>query len=97
MDKTWTYGELYAAIQSLAEKYELNPRFNFVINLYASNRYTINECLREMEQHDEYEEVSLPCITCSINEFSIGVSPSGDILLGRDYMIKDYNDLEEYY
>lgn len=95
MDKTWTWGELYATIAKLTNEHYLDPRFDCVINLfagYSSHKHKIQEFIDgPLSIHREYDEVRLINDQDWYNdEFSVGLHPNGDILLGTEEMIEEY-------
>lgn len=102
MDKTWTWGELYAEIEKLVEEYCLDPRWDCVINLfmgYSDNRCKIKDFIEvPLSRHGEFEEVLLLNSEQWHNEFSVGLHPNGDILLGTKEMIEEFiNDTQDDY
>ena len=97
MDKTWTWGELYAEIEKIVGIHCLDPRWDCVVNLFMG--YSANWCKIQdfidgpLSKHGESEEVRL------LNEeywysdeFSIALHPNGNILLGTEEMIKEFID-----
>lgn len=104
MDKTWTWGELYATIEKLIEEHGLDPRWDCVVNLFSGysghHRHKIQEFIDgPLSRHSESEEVRL------INDedwyddiFSVELHPNGDILLGTESMIEEYlNEINDDY
>lgn len=97
MDKTWTWGELYAKIDSLVEEYELDPAWSDVINLCADDRGEDRDRIRDYTDgplafFNDYDEVRIPNnIGWYEDEFSVGFdNDNGNILLGKDWMIENY-------
>ena len=95
MDKTWTWGELYAEIVKLVEENCLDPRWDCVVNLfmgYSAHRHKIKEFIYgPLSRHGEYDEVRLINDEDWYNdEFSVGLHPNGNILLGTEEMIEEY-------
>ena len=97
MDKTWTWGELYAEIESLVEKYELDPSWDDVINLCADDRGEDRARIRDfiygpLSSFKESADVRLPNnIGWYDDEFSVSLDyDNGNILLGKDWMIENY-------
>ena len=95
MDKTWTWGELYAEIGKLVKEHCLDPRWDCVINLfrgYSANRYKIQDFIDgPLSKHGEYDEVRLLNLEDWYDyEFSVGLHPNGNILLGTEEMIEEF-------
>ena len=101
MDKTWTWGELYAEIEKLVDEHCLDPRWDCVVTIfkrYSDNSVKIKNFLDvPLSIRGENEEVLLMNDEyCCLNEFSIGLHPNGNILLGTEEMIKDFIDNTSY-
>ena len=89
--------ELYAEIEKLVDKHSLDPRRDCVVSLFK--RYSDNSCKIQdfidgpLSIYRENEEVRLIDDEYSyFDEFSVGIHPNGNILLGPKEMINEYID-----